>query len=222
MTGGQKMETGNLDVPAITRLLESEGVQEIAVVADDPGKYPAGRRLRPRRARPPPRRARRRAAPPARGAGRLGPGLRPDLCRREAPPPQARRLSRPRRARGHQPAGLRGLRRLRRGQQLRGDPARRDRARPQAPHRPVRLQQGLQLPQGLLPELRHRQGRQAAQGLRPRRRAVPRPARARAPDARRPLRHPGHRRRRHRRDHRSRPCSAWRPTSRARVSPPST
>ena len=42
MTGGQKMETGNLDVPAITRLLESEGVQEIAVVTDEPGKYPLG------------------------------------------------------------------------------------------------------------------------------------------------------------------------------------
>jgi indolepyruvate ferredoxin oxidoreductase len=40
MTGGQKMETGNLDVPAITRLLESEGVREIAVVTDEPGKYP--------------------------------------------------------------------------------------------------------------------------------------------------------------------------------------
>jgi indolepyruvate ferredoxin oxidoreductase len=40
MTGGQKMETGNLSVPAITRLLESEGVKEIAVVTDEPGKYP--------------------------------------------------------------------------------------------------------------------------------------------------------------------------------------
>ena len=40
MTGGQKMETGNLDVAAITRLLEAEGVGEIAVVTDEPGKYP--------------------------------------------------------------------------------------------------------------------------------------------------------------------------------------
>ncbi len=40
MTGGQKMETGNLTVPAITRLLEAEGVHEIAVVTDEPGKYP--------------------------------------------------------------------------------------------------------------------------------------------------------------------------------------
>ena len=42
MTGGQKMETGNLDVPAITRLLEAEGVPEIVVVTDEPGKYPLG------------------------------------------------------------------------------------------------------------------------------------------------------------------------------------
>ena len=42
MTGGQKMETGNLDVPAITRLLEAEGVAEIVVVAEEPDKYPLG------------------------------------------------------------------------------------------------------------------------------------------------------------------------------------
>ncbi|MGD9508871.1 MAG: indolepyruvate ferredoxin oxidoreductase family protein [Geminicoccaceae bacterium] len=42
MTGGQKMETGNLDVPAITRLLEAEGVPEIVVVTDEPDKYPLG------------------------------------------------------------------------------------------------------------------------------------------------------------------------------------
>ncbi len=42
MTGGQKMETGNLSVPQIARLLEAEGVGEIAVVTDEPGKYPLG------------------------------------------------------------------------------------------------------------------------------------------------------------------------------------
>ncbi|HEX6012027.1 MAG TPA: indolepyruvate ferredoxin oxidoreductase family protein, partial [Geminicoccaceae bacterium] len=47
MTGGQKMETGNLDVPAITRLLESEGVKEIAVVTDEPGKYPPAAGMAP-------------------------------------------------------------------------------------------------------------------------------------------------------------------------------
>ncbi len=42
MTGGQKMEIGNLTVPRIARLLEAEGVSEIAVVTDEPRKYPVG------------------------------------------------------------------------------------------------------------------------------------------------------------------------------------
>ncbi len=42
MTGGQKMEVGNLDTARITRLLEAEGVKEIAVVSDQPEKYPIG------------------------------------------------------------------------------------------------------------------------------------------------------------------------------------
>ncbi len=45
MTGGQKMEIGNLDVAAITRLLEAEGVKEVVVVSDEPGKYPIGTRF---------------------------------------------------------------------------------------------------------------------------------------------------------------------------------
>ena len=45
LTGGQKMETGNLDPAAITRLLEAEGVTEIAVVTDEPTKYPIGTRF---------------------------------------------------------------------------------------------------------------------------------------------------------------------------------
>ncbi len=42
MTGGQKMETANLTVPQIARLLEAEGIGEIVVVTDEPGKYPIG------------------------------------------------------------------------------------------------------------------------------------------------------------------------------------
>jgi indolepyruvate ferredoxin oxidoreductase len=42
MTGGQKMETANLTVPQIARDLEAEGVREIVVVTDEPGKYPRG------------------------------------------------------------------------------------------------------------------------------------------------------------------------------------
>ncbi|MEZ5837803.1 MAG: indolepyruvate ferredoxin oxidoreductase family protein [Geminicoccaceae bacterium] len=40
MTGGQKMETGNLSVPQICRMLAAEGVAETVVVTDDVGKYP--------------------------------------------------------------------------------------------------------------------------------------------------------------------------------------
>lgn len=40
MTGGQKMETANLSVPQVARLLEAEGVGEVVVVTDEPDKYP--------------------------------------------------------------------------------------------------------------------------------------------------------------------------------------
>ena len=87
-------------------------------------------------------------------------------------------------------------------------------ARPQAQDRPVELQQGLLLRQGLLPELRRRAsaascarsaparwpGRRAARFAAPRRRA----AAAGAARVDRPVRPAGHRRRRHRRGHRRR------------------
>ena len=103
-------------------------------------------------------------------AGRQRAHLRPDLRRREAPPPQARRLPRSRQARRHQRSGLRRLRRLRREIELRLGAAAGDRMGPQAHHRPVELQQGLFLRQRLLPVLRHRARRQAQEG-RERRRA---------------------------------------------------
>jgi indolepyruvate ferredoxin oxidoreductase len=43
MTGGQDV-TGLLDVPAMTRALEAEGVRKVVVCAEDPGRY--GRRAR--------------------------------------------------------------------------------------------------------------------------------------------------------------------------------
>ena len=199
MTGGQKMETGNLDVPA-TRLLELGGRQ------GDRGRHRRARQARP--------------------AAGFAPGVR--VHHRDELDAVQRRLrevpgvsalvfdqtcaaeKRRRRKRGAFPDPdervvinelvCEGLRRLRAGQQLRRHPAAGDRARPQAPDRPVGLQQGLLLPQGLLPQLRHRQGRTAAQGRGPDAgAAVPGPARARAARARRPLRHRRHRRRRHRR-----------------------
>ena len=96
----------------------------------------------------------------------------------------------PGQARGHQRAGLRRLRRLRRAVELRLGAAARDRMGPQAHHRPVELQQGLLLPEGLLPVLRHRRGReaQARQG-RSRRRPICRRCRSRrSPRSGRPIR----------------------------------
>ena len=40
MTGGQKMETGNLTVPEIAADVAAEGVSEIHIVTDEPYKYP--------------------------------------------------------------------------------------------------------------------------------------------------------------------------------------
>ena len=75
----------------------------------------AGQPLAAARHHPPPRRARCRAARAcARSPASRVLHLRPDLRGREAPPPQARRVSRSRQARHHQRARLRGLRRLRR------------------------------------------------------------------------------------------------------------
>ena len=64
-------------------------------------------------------------------------------------------------ARGHQRAGVRRLRRLLRAEQLPERGAGGDRVRPQAPHQPEHLQQGLLLREGLLPELRHGRRRAA-------------------------------------------------------------
>jgi len=46
MTGGQPVE-GSLSVPQITRQLHAEGVRRIALVSDDPGKYPSRLDLAP-------------------------------------------------------------------------------------------------------------------------------------------------------------------------------
>ena len=115
----------------------------------------------------PPRRTRCGAARVARIRRRHRDRLRPDLRRREAPPQEARPLSRPAAARRHQRSGLRGLRRLLGDLELPVGGAGRDRVRTQARDRPVELQQGFFLPQRLLPELCHRRRRRAAGSARP-------------------------------------------------------
>ncbi|CAM3608101.1 hypothetical protein BOFL111202_14710 [Bordetella flabilis] len=124
-----------------------------------PGRQGSGRR----RAGPSSRRTGSHHARVARIPRRVGPGLRPDLRHRKAPAPQAQRLSRSRPARGHQRPRMRGLRRLFRQVQLPVRRAAGNRVWPQAHHQPVQLQQGLLLPERLLPQLRDGRGRQAAQ-----------------------------------------------------------
>jgi indolepyruvate ferredoxin oxidoreductase len=117
MTGGQPHD-GTLSVPIIARQLLAEGVGTVVVVNDEPDARLWPGRPAARRRHPPPRRARCGAARAAHGAGGLRDHLRPDLRRREAPPPQARHLPRPGQARGDQRPGVRGLRRLQRQVEL--------------------------------------------------------------------------------------------------------
>ena len=148
-----------------------------------------------------PRRTRPRAARVARDPGRHRARVRPDLRGGEAPAPQARKVSRSRPARGDQRPRLRGMRRLRRKVQLPFDRSGGDRVRPQARHRPEHLQQGLFLPQGLLPQLRDGRGGQPSQEKARRARGRCVASRARASGARSPVGHPRDGRRRHRRRH---------------------
>ena len=164
MTGGQPHE-GGLTVDMIARQVEAEGVGRHRRRHRRTRTNTTARSFR-RRDVPSPRRSRPRPARVARGQGRLGAALRPDLRGGKAPSPQARHVSGPRQARHHQRTCLRRLRRLRREVELRLDPAGRDRIRPQAADRPVELQQGFLLPQRLLPVLRHRARRKDQQGRR--------------------------------------------------------
>ena len=112
MTGGQPAE-GGFTVAQIAHQVWAEGAKRVAIVSDDPGKYPR-KALFPGRRRPSITAASwmqlQRELREIKGL--TGPDLRPDLRRRKAPPPQARALSRSAQARLHQRPRLRGLRRL--------------------------------------------------------------------------------------------------------------
>ena len=114
-----------------------------------------------RRAHRAPRPAGRRAARAARDGGLHGVAVRADLRCREAPPQEARRAARSRQAAVHQCRSVRRLRRLFGAVQLRQHRAAGNGAGPQAAHQPVVVQQGLFVPEGLLPFVRHRHRRQA-------------------------------------------------------------
>ena len=161
MTGGQPIE-GGMTPAQILAELAAEGVKKMALVVDEPDRYlgvalPAGVSLRHRDADG------RDAARVPRVQGRVRHPLRPALRDRAPTAAQARQMGRPGHPHLHSPRGLRRLRRLRKGLELHGDRAARDRVRPQAAHQPVELQQGLFLRRGLLPELRHRPRRRPAQ-----------------------------------------------------------
>ena len=165
MTGGQPVD-GPLDGAEIARQVAAEGVErdrrrhrragQVSAVSRSTSGVPVHHRDE----LDPVQRELREVA------GRDGAALRPDLRGGEAPPPQARQVPRSREARRHQRARLRRLRRLRRAVELRVGRAGRDRVRPQAHDRPVVVQQGLFVREGLLPELRHGRGRTAPQAAR--------------------------------------------------------
>ena len=94
MTGGQANE-GGLTVPQIAAQVAAEGAKRVVVVTDEPWKYPKDTEW-PRgltmHHRDDLDAIQRELADRVR---RQRPYLRSDLCRREAPPPQARRIPRP-------------------------------------------------------------------------------------------------------------------------------
>ena len=109
MTGGQDV-TGLMDVPAITRALEAEGVRKVVVCAEDPKRY--GRHARVGRGRAG---GRARPAPgvPGRAARRSrrdGDRVRPAMRRRGAPAAQERPARGAAAPGGDQRGGVRGVR----------------------------------------------------------------------------------------------------------------
>ena len=160
MTGGQHHD-GDLSPQQITFQLHAEGIREIYLVSENPDAYPAstiapGVKLAHRDELD----AVMKTLP--RGQGRFGHRLRADLRRRKAPPPQTRNDGRPGAARPDQSGRLRRLRRLLGAVELHLGRAAGDRVRAQAHHQSIRLQQGLFLPEGLLPVFRHRRWRGVA------------------------------------------------------------
>ena len=163
MTGGQRND-GGLTVPMIARQVAAEGAKKIVVVTDEPKKYPRGEKW----------------------PSGLTIHHRDDLMQVQASlaaiagvtvliydqtcaAEKRRRRKRgaypdPGQAGRHQRSRVRGLRRLRGEVELRVGAAGRDRVRPQAPDRPVELQQGLFLHQGVLPVLRHVEGAKLKKG----------------------------------------------------------
>ena len=183
MTGAQDAE-GALTVPELTHKLTAEGVKQIIVCADEPDAAPTARDLAKgtllwhRDRLDEAQRALREVT------GRHRADLRPAVRRRGAPAAQARQAADPHHPRRHQRGGVRGLRRLRRQDQLPVGAAGRHRVRPQDADRPDLLQHRLHLPRRRLPVVRHRRG---AEPSRKKRRWRRKAARRRRPTSARPV-----------------------------------
>ena len=155
MTGGRLSANGRGPLGAADHEQpEGRGRGKLVIVTDEPQKYDGVALARGRHGAPP-----RRAGPhPASSArSRAAP---PSSTTRPAPPKSAAAASaaswpRPTRPWSSTSAGVRGLRRLLRCSQLPVGGTGGDRIRPQAPHQPEHLQQGLLVREGLLPQLCH-------------------------------------------------------------------
>ena len=163
MTGGQHVD-GPLSVPQITLQVHGEGAVKIAVVTDEPEKYPPGTEWAPGVTI-----HHRDDYEQVQRDFRVIPGLSVIIYDQTCAAEKRRRRKRSqypgsRQTRIHQRPGLRRLRRLRREIQLRVGATAGNRIRPQAHHRSVVLQQGLFLREGILPQLRHGPWRRRAQG----------------------------------------------------------
>ena len=174
MTGGQPVDGTMTRCREMTRELDAEGVAKVVVVTDEPEKYDG---TDPRALAPASRCTTATSSTRSRRELREIPGCTVIIYDQTCATEKRRRRKRgtmadPDQARRHQRAGLRRLRRLLGAEQLPVGRAGRDRVRPQAPHQPEHLQQGLLVPEGLLPELRHRRRRAAEEARRRQRRAA--------------------------------------------------
>ncbi len=201
MTGGQPND-GGLTVPQIARQVAAEGAKRVVVVTDEPWKYarreewPRGLTIHHRDDLIPVQQE--LAAIPGVTVLIYDQTCAAEKRRRRKrgrfPDPDKRVIINELVCEGCGDCGVQI--------ELRLGAAARDRMGPQAHHRPVELQQGFFLREGLLPVVRDRARRQAQAGHRRRRGACARAAAgAEAAGDRANLRHHRHRRRRHRHRH---------------------
>jgi indolepyruvate ferredoxin oxidoreductase len=156
MTGGQPVD-GTVSVPMIAQQMAAEGVQRIALVSEDISRY-ADRSGLPQAVSLHDRKDMDAVQRELREIPGVSVIIYDQTCAAESAAAARRANSRPQRTALHQCGRVRGLRRLRRAVQLHLDPAAGDRTGRKR-HRPVFLQQGLFLREGLLSQFRHRDWR---------------------------------------------------------------